>query len=196
MDRARRLGGLAWVGGGALFQLGWAAWAGVVPGAITLVFGAAAVGLAALFLAGAGSALIRVGGWVMAVLLAVDFAGAVADRFGAFGPPGAPGVSWGSWAAFVDYTQLMLGGSPRMLATAAAVAATGAEVLLAVALVAGFRRRWTGKVTAGLLAIYLLAMALTIGVDEVATYAIPVLVGAALLVSVCPAQRHLSPVRT
>jgi hypothetical protein len=83
-----------------------------------------------------------------------------------------------------------------VLATAAAVVATGAEVLLAVALVAGFRRRWTGKATAGLLAIYLLAMTPTIGLDDVATYAIPVLVGAALLVSVCPAQRLPSPVRT
>lgn len=190
MDRARKLGGLAWVAGGAIFQLVWAAWRGVVPGTITLVFCTIAVLLAALFVAGAGSTPIRVGGWVMASLLALDFAGAVADRFGAFGPPGAAGVSWGSWAVFVDYTQVMLGGSPRPLATAAAVAATGVEVLLAVALVTGYRRRWTGKVTAGLLAIYLLAMALTIGPDEVATYAIPVLIGGALLVSVCPARRR------
>jgi hypothetical protein len=193
MDRARRLGGLAWVGGGVIFQLGWVVWSGVVPGTITVVLSAVAVGLAALFAAGAGSTLIRAGGWMMAALLALDFAGAVADRFGAFGPPGGPGVSWGSWAVFVDYTQVMLGGSPRPLATAAAVAATGVEILLAVALVAGYRRRWTGKVTAGLLAIYLVAMTLTIGLDEVATYAIPVLVGGALLVSVCPAGRgHVS----
>jgi hypothetical protein len=33
-------------------------------------------------------------------------------------------------------------------------------------------------------------MTLTIGPDEVATYAIPVLVGGALLVSVCPARRR------
>jgi hypothetical protein len=162
----------------------------VVPGTITLVFCAIAVLLAALFVVGAGSTPIRVGGWAMATLLALDFSGAVADRFGVFGPPGASGVSWGSWAAFVDYTQTMLAGSPRPLATAAAVAATGAEVLLAVALVAGWRRRWTGKATAGLLAIYLLTMAMAIGLDEVATYAIPVLIGAALLVSVCPAWRR------
>jgi hypothetical protein len=122
MDRARRLGGLAWVGGGTVFQLGWAAWRDVVPGTITLVISAAAVGLGVLLVAGAGSTLARLGGWVMSVLLALDFAGAVADRFGVFGLPGAPGVSWGSWAAFVDYTQVMLGGSPRPAAMAAAVA--------------------------------------------------------------------------
>lgn len=189
MARARRVGGLVWVGGGVVFQLLWAVSRGVVPGTVTLVISAAVVALAVLLLMGAGPTVVRVGGWAMATVLAVDFAGAVADRFGAFGAPGAPGVSWGSWPMFVDYTQVMLDGAPRPVAGAAALAATTVEVLLTVALMSGFQRRWTGKATAGLLVVYLVAMALTIGLDEVATYAVPVLVGGALLVSVCPARR-------
>jgi hypothetical protein len=190
MDRARRIGGLVWVLGGVLFQLGWAVFRGVVPGTITLVLVAAVVALATLLLAGPGSALAWGGGWVVALLLALDFAGAVADRFGVFGPPGTPGVSWGDWPQFVDYTQILLGGVALPAALVAAVAATGVEVVLAIALIAGFQRRWTGKAAAGLLTIYLVAMAWTIGLDEVATYALPILVGGALLVSACPVRRR------
>lgn len=189
MDRARLIGGLVWVCGGTLFQLGWAVFRGVVPGTVTLVISAVVVALGSLIIAGASRTLIWAGGWAVSVLLALDFAGAVADRFGVWGPSGTPGVSWGSWPEFVTYTQVLLGGAAAPVAVAAAVAATGVEVVLAISLMSGYQRRWTGKAAAGLLAIYLVAMALAIGLDEVATYAVPILIGGALLTSACTVRR-------
>jgi uncharacterized membrane protein YphA (DoxX/SURF4 family) len=122
------------------------------------------------------------------VLLALVFGGAVADRFGMLGRPGAPGVSWGSWSEFVDDTQILLGGVAGPVVSVAAATATGVEVLLAVALLSGCRRRWTGKAVAGLLAVYLVAMMSTVGLDEVARYSVPVLLGGALLVSATTAR--------
>ena len=130
-----------------------------------------------------------VAGWVVAVLLAADFAGAVADRFGAFGPPGAAGVSWGSWPAFVDYTRVLLHGVPEPVALMAAVGATGIEVALVAVLLSGRQRRWVGKAAAALLTVYLVAMASSVGCSEVARYALPIVIGGALLLSACPGRR-------
>ena len=190
MDGARRVGGLAWVLIGVLFGAGWAV-AGTVPGVITLALVAAVLGLAALVAynsrTGGYSGVTR--GWArfVALLLGADFAGAVADRFGAFGPPGGPGVSWGSWTAFVDYTRMLLHGIPEPAAVAAAAGATATEVALAVALALGWQRRWVGKAAAGLLMFYLVAMASSVGWSDVARYALPIEIGGALLLTVCPA---------
>jgi hypothetical protein len=190
MDRARRVGGLAWVGGGLVFAVGWAVLGGVLPGLVVAVLAVAALGLAVVVaLPRTGPTTRWLAGWVVAVLLAAEFAGAVVDRFGAFGPPGAPGVSWGSWPVFVDYTATLLHAPGPLLVTAAAIAATVVEVVLAVALLSGWQRRWVGKAAAGLLVVYLVAMAGSVGWDDVATYALPVQIGAALLVTVSPARR-------
>jgi hypothetical protein len=181
MDRARRVGGLLWVAAGLVFGLGWAVLGQVVPGMITLAISTVVVVLAWLVMAGARSALA---GRVVAVLLAAQFAGAVADRFGAFGPPGASGASWGSWSAFVDYTALLLHGAPRGAVVDVAALATVLEVALALALLSGWQRRWVGKATAGLLFCYLVAMAASVGWGEVARYGVPIQVGGALLVTV------------
>ena len=193
LDGARRIGGLVWVAAGLVFGIGWAALAGVVPGVITVVLAVAVVGLAAVVLARptspSGLLASWSGGWVVTALLAGDFAGAVGDRFGSFGPPGAPGVSWGSWPAFVDYTHVLLHGPPEAVAVAAAAGATAAEVALAVVLLTGRQRRWAGKAAAGLLTFYLVAMAASVGFSDVARYALPLQIGGALLVTVCPVVR-------
>jgi hypothetical protein len=192
MDSARRIGGLAWVAVGVVFGAGWAA-AGTVPGAITLTFVVAVLVLAAAMTsqrsAGGRPVVTWVAGRVVAVLFAADFAGAVADRFGVFGPPGASGVSWGAWPAFVDYTRVLLHGVPEPVAAMAAVGATGVEVVLVAVLLAGRQRRWVGKAVAALLTGYLVAMASSVGWGEVARYALPVVIGGALLLSACPARR-------
>jgi hypothetical protein len=193
LDRARRIGGLAWVAAGLIFGIGSAALIGVVPGVITVVLAVAVVALAAVVLtrptSPRGVLASWSGGWVVAVLLAADFAGAVADRFGAFGRPGTTGVSWGSWSAFVDYTRTLLHQPPEALAVVAAAGATAAEATLAVVLLTGWQRRWAGKAAAGLLTFYLLAMAASVGFGDVARYALPLQIGGALLVTVCPVAR-------
>ena len=188
MDGARRVGGLAWVAGGVLFGIGWVVAGRPVPGVVTLTLVAAVLVLAVLVVRPVGRAT-AVAGRVVAVLLAVAFAGAVADRFGLWGAPGAAGVSWGSWPAFVEYTQTLLHGVPLPVATVAAAVATAAELALAVALLTGWQHRWTGKVAAGLLTIYLVTMGLSVGWAEVARYAVPVEIGGALLVTVASSSR-------
>lgn len=189
MDRARRIGGWLWVAAGLCFEL--ARWLvdGVAPGPVTWVLVVAVCVLAVVLGIRPGTGTAWTTGWVVAVLLAVDLAGAVADRFGALGGPGDPGVSWGSWDAFVAYTGRLLHHPGHLVVTVAAVGATALELGLAVLLVSGRQRRWTGKAVAGLFVVYLVAMASSVGADEVARYAVPVLVGGALLVSACPSAR-------
>jgi hypothetical protein len=189
MDGARRVGGLAWVAAGVLFGIAWVVAGGPQPGVVTVTLVAAVLVLAVLVVWPLGRAT-AVAGRVVAVLLALAFAGAVADRFGLWGGPGASGVSWGSWSAFVEYTQALLHGVPLPVAAVAAVGATAAEIVLAVALLAGWQRRWTGKAAAGLLTCYLVAMGLSVGWAEVARYAVPVEIGGALLVTVASTGRR------
>lgn len=163
----------------------------LVPGVVTLGLLGATTLLAVACLVGSPG-LVWVAGWVEAIVLALDFGGAVADRFGAFGPPGAPGVSWGSWAGFTDYTGMLLPPALHALAPVAALAATVIEVGLVVGLLLGRQRRWVGKAAAGLLTIYLVTMAFSLGGDAVARYAVPVLIGGALLVSTCPRTRRVT----
>jgi hypothetical protein len=187
MDRYRRAGGVLWVGFGVAFQLGWALYRQVLPGLITVSVCAVIAVLAAAVVSGARGWSVRVAHRVVAVLLGAEFAGAVADRFGVLGAPGTAGVSWGSWTSFVDYTDVLLLGVARPVAVAAAGLATAVEVALSVQLVIGWRPRWVGKGAAALLAVYLTAMTVALGLDPVAAYAVPILVGGALLVSAPPA---------
>jgi hypothetical protein len=186
MDRARRIGGLAWVAAGAVFQLWFLLSGRASPEPVAWGLIAAVLVLAVAVLLPSRRGVLRMVGWVTALLLAVEFGGAVADRFGAFGGPGAALVSWGSWSAFVDYTARLLPWAPHSVVVSAAVLATVAEVTLAGWLASGRLRRWAGKAGAGLLIVYLIAMAGTVGLSAVATYAVPLLIGGALLVSVSP----------
>ena len=72
--------------------------------------------------------------------------------------------------------------------SAAAVGATVMEVCIAIALAAGWRPRWAAKATAGLFAVYLVAMAASPVRQDVLRYAMPVLIGGALLVSATPTK--------
>lgn len=102
--------------------------------------------------------------WVLRLALAAAFLSAVADRLGWWGPPGASGVAWGDWASFERYVARLLDFVPRGLLTAVAVAATAAEVVLAILLVAGVHPRWTAFASAALLGSFALAMTVELGV--------------------------------
>src|SRR5690242_13100011 len=120
-------GGLVWVAAGAVFQL--VMLRQVRPGVVTAAAIVAIVLLAIAVVATRDRRArpVRVLGRLTTVLLALDFAGAVADRFGL---SGATGASWGSWDAFVAYTGRLLPFVPGPLLEAAAVSATAGEVLL------------------------------------------------------------------
>lgn len=186
MDAYRRIGGLLWVAVGLLLQvLGLAVgWTG--PGLVTWVVISVISVLSVLALVRPDSRGARAVGRVTATLLALDLVGAVADRFGALGRPGSPGVSWGDWSRFEDYTAVLLHGPAPVAVTAAAVGATVVEVALGLAMASGWQRRWIGKAVAGLFVVYLLTMLSSAAREDVLRYAMPVLIGGALLVSATP----------
>jgi len=182
-------GGLIWVVAGVLFELWFIVTARAVPETVAWILIAAIVALAAAVMLRSAPTTVRKLRWAVAVLLAVEFAGAVADRFGAFGGPGGHLVSWGDWPTFVAYTGELLPWAPHGLVVAAAVSATVTELILAIWLASGRAYRWAGKAAAGLLTVYLVVMGCTVGLADVARYAVPLLVGGALLSSVRPVDR-------
>jgi uncharacterized membrane protein YphA (DoxX/SURF4 family) len=87
--------------------------------------------------------------------LGASFLSAVADRFGLWGPHGAKNVSWGDFAHFVEYTGAVMSLFPSSLTVSFAWAATVAETLFGILLIAGFKIRMA-SVLSGLLLLSLL----------------------------------------
>ena len=73
--------------------------------------------------------------------LGASFLSAVADRFGLWGPYGAKNVSWGNFAHFVEYTGAVTSLFPSSSTVSFAWAATVAETLFGILLIAGFKIR-------------------------------------------------------
>jgi hypothetical protein len=192
MDTYRRFGGCLWVAAGLLLGVLGMAFGWTKPGPVTWVLVVVITACAAQTLTGPDSTSARFLGRLTALLLALDFAGAVLDRFGVLGAPGSPGVLWGDWARFEAYTSLLLHDPGPGVVFAAAVAATALEVVLAVALASGWQRRWVGKAVAALFVVYLVAMLTGAARADALRYAMPVLIGGALLWSATPTSRTAS----
>jgi hypothetical protein len=180
LDTARRMGGAIWVVTGAAAMVTWALVGSThQPGVVTwVVMAVIALGT----LAQLGS--VRAAWWgarLAGATIGVELVGAVADRFGLLGGPGAPGVSWGDWSHFRAEAAELVPWSHLVQPTA--VAATVAELVLGLLLVAGVWWRWAGKATAGLFVVYLVAMVPGMGAASLLEYAVPVLVGGALVAS-------------
>lgn len=102
--------------------------------------------------------------WVpvfLRVALAAAFLSAVADRFGLWGPPGSAGVAWGAFAPFLEYTATLNPWAPPALVTPLGWTATAAEVVLGVALLAGYRTR--GAAVASGVLLLLFGVGMTVG---------------------------------
>src|SRR4051812_1897228 len=83
--------------------------------------------------------------------LGASFLSAVADRFGLWGPHGAKNVSWGDFAHFVEYTGAVMSLFPSSLTELFALAATVAEALFGLLLIAGLKIRITSVLSGMLL---------------------------------------------
>src|SRR5215813_5082339 len=77
--------------------------------------------------------------------LGASFLSAVADRFGLWGPYGAKNVAWGNFARFVEYTGAVTSLFPSSLTVSFAWAATVAETLFGILLIAGFPHQLMGN---------------------------------------------------
>jgi len=111
--------------------------------------------------------------------LGAAFLSGIASRFGWWGA----GVGYGNWANFVKYTGEVNAFMPHATIPFLAVAATVAELVLGVLLVAGFRLRWTAFASAALLALFGVAMAISFGPKEPLDYSVFSACAAALLLA-------------
>jgi putative oxidoreductase len=111
--------------------------------------------------------------------LGAAFLSGIASRFGWWGA----GVGYGSWANFVKYTAEVNAFMPRAAIPFLAIAATVGELVLGIALVVGYRLRWTALASAALLALFGVAMAISFGPKEPLDYSVFSACAAALLLA-------------
>jgi hypothetical protein len=128
-------------------------------------------------------------GWILRLALAFSFLSAVADRFGLWGQFGAARVAWGDFEHFTAYTARLLWFLPSSLVTPAAIAATGAEIILAGGLLIGWRLHWWAFASAALLLSFALTMSCALGVKAPFDYSVWTATAAALLLGAVASLR-------
>lgn len=116
------------------------------------------------------------------------FLSAVASRFGIW--DGEPGLT--RFAGFTQYTAEVNAFAPAAVVPLLAWAATVAETSLGVALIAGLRIRWVALASAGLLALFGTAMAISLGPKSPLDYSVFSASAGALLLALY--QWHAPPV--
>ena len=115
--------------------------------------------------------------------LGVSFLSAVADRFGLWGPYGAKNVSWGNFARFVEYTGAVTSLFPSSWAVWFAWAATAAETLFGILLIAGFKVRIVSGLSGLLLLSFALGMVTGVGIKAPFNYSVFSAAAAAFLLA-------------
>lgn len=115
--------------------------------------------------------------------LGASFLSAVADRFGLWGPHGARNVSWGDFAHFVEYTRAVMSLFPGSLTVPFAWAATVAETLFGILLIAGFKVRITSALSGVLLLSFAIGMATGLGIKPPFDYSVFSAAAAAFLLA-------------
>lgn len=110
--------------------------------------------------------------WTLRLSLATAFLSAVGDRLGAWGPHGSPHVSWGDWRQFLIYADRLNWYMPAAVQPVAAVLATVAEVIFAIALITGFRLREAALGSGVLLTIFGISMVLALGIKAPLDYSV------------------------
>jgi uncharacterized membrane protein YphA (DoxX/SURF4 family) len=115
--------------------------------------------------------------------LGTAFLAAVADRFGMWGPYGAKNVSWGDFAHFVKYTGEVMSLFPKSLTVPFACAATVAETLFGILLIAGFKIRMTAVLSGLLLLSFAMGMATGLGIKTPFDYSVFSAAAAAFLLA-------------
>jgi len=115
--------------------------------------------------------------------LGASFLSAVADRFGLWGPYGAKNVSWGDFAHFVAYTGTVMSLFPSSLTVSFAWAATVAETLFGILLIAGFKTRMASVLSGLLLLSFATAMVTGLGIKKPLDYSVFSAAAAAFLLA-------------
>lgn len=146
--------------------------------------------------AGVNGRILSLAGWAVRIALATAFLSAVADRFGLWGPPGSAGVSWGNIEQYDAYVAVLNWFVPASLIGIIGWMATIAEISLALALLAGWQLRRTALLTALLLLLFALTMAMALGPKAPLSYSVFSAASAAfLLFALQPATTNRKPIR-
>lgn len=90
----------------------------------------------------------------------------VADRFGLWGATGTKNVAWGDFVHFTQYTGQLNPWAPGALIPTLAWAATGAELVLGVALILGLFTRWSALLSGVLLLLFAGGMSVGTGLKS------------------------------
>lgn len=101
--------------------------------------------------------------------ISIGFLSAVADRFGLWPSEIS---SWGNWSSFIEYTQSMLPFLPTTIASTLGVVATVAEVIIAIALLIGFKTELFAKLAGFLLLLFAVSMAISFGIKAPFDYSV------------------------
>lgn len=117
------------------------------------------------------------------IALGASFLSAVADRFGLWGQYGAKNVSWGDFAHFVEYTGMVMSLFPKSLTVPFARAATVAETLFGILLIAGFKTRVASALSGLLLLLFAMGMATGLGIKTPFDYSVFSAAAAAFLLA-------------
>lgn len=123
--------------------------------------------------------------WFARLALGAAFLSGIASRFGLWGA----GVGYGNFRNFERYTAEVNAFMPAAAIPFLAWAATVAELVLGVLLVLGLWRRTVALASAGLLALFALAMTASMGIKEPLDYSVFAACAAALLL----AERESAP---
>ena len=104
--------------------------------------------------------------------LGASFLSAVADRFGLWGAYGAKNVCWGNFAHFVEYTGTVTSLFLSSLTVSFAWAATVAETLFGILLIAGFKIRIASVLSGLLLLSFAIGMVIGLGIKTPLDYSV------------------------
>jgi len=115
--------------------------------------------------------------------LGASFISAVADRFGLWGPYGAKNISVGDFAHFVNYTGTVMSVFPSSLTMSFAWAATVAETLFGILLIAGFKIRMVSVLSGLLLLLFAIGMITGLGIKKPFDYSVFSAAAAAFLLA-------------
>jgi uncharacterized membrane protein YphA (DoxX/SURF4 family) len=128
--------------------------------------------------AGYASLLLRIG-------LGAGFLSAVADRLGLWGAFGQPNVEWGNFSRFLEYTHTLNWYLPSGMIRPLGIIATGAEILLGLLLLAGWRTRTVALLSGLLMLTFAVSMTLALGIKAPLNFAVLTGIGGALLLANC-----------
>jgi len=101
--------------------------------------------------------------------LSAGFLSAVADRFGWWNPAVS---AWENWDSFITYTRLINPWVPEALISTVGAVATGAEIVLALFLILGFKTELSARVSGFLLLAFGLSMTFSTGIKGALDYSV------------------------